>query len=429
MNQTVPSSASEPKIYNRIFWLAFVANVLLVTANALTFRFAEFVSFLGGTEETTGRIVSFGLIGSLLFRAFLGQAMDHFGIRRIWILSGGVYLSGCLLILTSTDVGWQIYAARTVFVIGIAGMFAASVSHIQNLAPEGRRTEIIGTFGASGFLGMICGAQAGDLIFHALPEGSVLYHVLFGATLVLGVFHVALSIVLTKGTVHERPTVTPPAHKLVLRYWPANVLIVTLMMGLGFGVTMTFLTRYSTHLGLPGIRTFFTAYALSAFTMRILARKWSRTAGRHKLIVLGLVGHAVGQLLLTFVVAEWHLIPSALCCGFGHALLFPCVISLGAGAFPVQYRGTGTTITLAAVDMGTILTAPLLGWMIDNYGFHPMFYLVSGVLTASAVYYSVLTADVIDSDTIRHPVPVSLAPPVSEEPKLEPQLAPSTVES
>ncbi len=36
-------------VYNRAFWWAYVANLLLVTANAITFRFAEYVSFLGGS--------------------------------------------------------------------------------------------------------------------------------------------------------------------------------------------------------------------------------------------------------------------------------------------------------------------------------------------------------------------------------------------
>ena len=51
---TVPGDQPAHTVYNRTFWLAYAANLLLVTANALTFRFAEFVKFLGGTESVTG---------------------------------------------------------------------------------------------------------------------------------------------------------------------------------------------------------------------------------------------------------------------------------------------------------------------------------------------------------------------------------------
>lgn len=397
MTDTRRADESE-RIYTRQFWLAFAANVMLVTANALTFRFAEFVKFLGGTEGTTGFIVSVGLVGSLFFRAFLGQAIDHLGIRKVWIFCSFVNITGSFLILMAPDIGYQLYVARIIFVIGLAGMFASSVSHIQSLAPINRRTEIIGTFGASGFVGMICGAQLGDLIFHAYPTSRQLYYMLFGMSLAFSVLHMCLAIWLTKGVQHNRPTFTPPIHKLVWRYWPGLVLLVTILMGMGFGVTMTFLTRYATELGLSGIRTFFTAYAITAFTVRLIARQWSRTVGRHRLIIIGLFGHSVGHFLMTFVTTDWQFIPPAMCLGFGHAFLFPCVISMGAGAFPEQYRGSGTAITLAAIDFGTILTAPILGWMIDNHGFYSMFYCVSGSLLTGAIAYAAITSKLVDSD-------------------------------
>ncbi|TWT58376.1 major facilitator superfamily transporter [Thalassoglobus neptunius] len=393
---------SAQRIYTRRFWIAFAANVMMVTANTMTFRFAEFVKFLGGTEETTGFIVSVGLLGSLFFRAFLGQALDTFGIRRIWLICATINMTGGLLMMTSSAIGLQLYLARIIFVVGLSGMFASSVSYIQSLAPVDRRTEIIGTFGASGFVGMILGAQLGDLVFLKFPNNSELYYVLFGLVFLFGFLHTALAFWLTSKDVHRRPEVSPPIHKLLVRYWPSSVLIVTVMMGIGFAVTMTFLTRYSTELGLSGIRTFFTAYAITAFTLRIIARQWSQSVGRHRLIAMGLLSHSLGHFLMTFVTQDFHFIMPAMCLGFGHALLFPCVVSMGAGAFPEQYRGTGTSVTLAAIDLGTILTAPFLGWIIDHYGFHSMFFVVSGTLGVVGVSYGLLTSKLVDADVLMH---------------------------
>ena len=59
MNGYPPASAAadDGSLYDRGFWLAYAANVLLVTANSLTFRFAEFVAALGGTEEVMNRVI------------------------------------------------------------------------------------------------------------------------------------------------------------------------------------------------------------------------------------------------------------------------------------------------------------------------------------------------------------------------------------
>ena len=63
----VPASGSGT-IYSRTFWLAYFANLSIVTANALTFRFAEFVNFLGGTEQLAGMLISAGIAGALIAR-------------------------------------------------------------------------------------------------------------------------------------------------------------------------------------------------------------------------------------------------------------------------------------------------------------------------------------------------------------------------
>lgn len=395
----LPTLASPEGTYNRRFWIAFAANVVLVTANTMTFRFAEFVKFLGGTEEITGRIVSVGLIGSLVLRVFLGQAMDRFGIRRVWLTSAVLFVLGNLLLMSCQDVGLQVYLARFTFILGLASMFACSVAHIQEIAPPERRTEIIGTFGASGFIGMVTGAQGADYLFAHLPNGHRLYLLLFGISAALGMCNLVLALWVTHDDEHASPAVTPPFYRL-MHYWPTSILIVTALMGLGFAVTTVFLTRYATSLGLPGIRTYFTAYAITAFSVRILARNWSRSMGRYRLILVGLAAHVVGQLLFIPITQDWQLIPPAVCGGFGHALLWPCVVSLGAGGFPVEYRGTGTAITLASVDIGQIMLAPLLGWIIDQHGFEPMFLLVAGTILTCGAVYGLLTFKILDPESL-----------------------------
>ncbi len=394
--------ASSPTIYNRTFWLAFLANLLLVAANALTYRFAEFIRFLGSTEEVTGQIIGAGLIGSLIWRLFLGQAMDRFGVRIVWLGSTLLYLAGGTLMTCSDDVGPMLWIARILFAIGLASMLTAALAHVQSLAPPHRRTEMIASYGASGFLGLIVGAQLGDLLFYLQPDGNSLYPLLFATTTVLGVGHGILGAILTRKDTHKKPHSTPGVHKLFLRYWPHRILTVTLMMGLVLTVTTIFLTRYATEQGIGGLRMFFSTYAITAFLMRLFTRHWN-VVGRHRLIIIGLACHTVGIFLLLWVTQEWHFLIPAVCFGIGHALLFPCMVSLGTGAFPEQYRGTATTLCLASIDLGTMVTAPAVGWAIDHYGFHFMLTISCAVIAIATLQYALMNWSIIDEES-RSPV-------------------------
>ena len=163
-----------------------------------------------------------------------------------------------------------------------------------------------------------------------------------------------------------------------------------MIMGLGVTATQTFLTRFATSQHIDGIAAFFSGYAISAFVFRLLVSNWSRTIGRHWMLVRGLLGHVVGHAMLAFATEWWHFIPASIVCGFGHALLFPAVVSLGSGAFPKECRGSGTAIILGFTDFGSLVFAPVLGWIIVHHGFTAMYLTSSGSALVTALLYAVV---------------------------------------
>ena len=404
---TTPTCSTPSPVYNRLFWLTFAANTVLVLANALTFRFAEFVTFLGGTEQLTGTVIALGVLASVAVRFRLGQDIDACGTRRLWLVSTLLFLTACGLLILTETISWILYTARIAFSIGIAGMFTCSMVNIQNLVPAARRTEAIGSLGTSGFLGMIAGSLLGDLVFATLPDGSVRFTVLFSAALALGSIYLALVLVITSD--HNRPEtppLAPPIHQLIRQYWPGSVMLVALVMGAGLVVTSVFLTRMATQRGIANIGSFFVGYSLAALACRIGTRQWSRTVGRRRMIGLGLGGHAVGHLLLMTVWSEWQLVVPAVFCGLGHGLLFPAVTSLGSGSFPVRFRGTGTTIALGMCELGVAIFSPLMGWIIDAWGFNAM-YAFSVTLTVTfGTVYLVRSRHLVDDERIGSTSPI-----------------------
>ena len=120
--------------------------------------------------QIPGSIVSCGVIGAVAARLVLGQAIDRFGVLRLWLLSSVGFVAGRLGFLLGDGISWMICAARIAFVTGVAAMFTCSIVHIQNHVPTERRTEIVGNLGSAGFLGMILGSQCGDAIVQSIPE-------------------------------------------------------------------------------------------------------------------------------------------------------------------------------------------------------------------------------------------------------------------
>ena len=139
-------------------------------ANALTFRFAELVHFLGGSESMVGDIVAMGTLVAVVLRFSISHVLDDYGTRRLWIICSLLFIAGCGMFIAATSMIWLLYLARTAFFVGLTGMFACSMTHIQNHVPSDRRTEIIGNLGSSGFVGMILGSNLGDWILYAITD-------------------------------------------------------------------------------------------------------------------------------------------------------------------------------------------------------------------------------------------------------------------
>lgn len=389
-NATIASTEQMSGVYGRTFWLAYLANSALVMANALTFRFAELVNQLGGTEADTGYIVAVGTAVAVLVRLSVSHVLDDYGTRRMWPLCAILFVAGVTLFLVPTRMTWVMYAARVSYFVGLTGMFACSMTHIQNHVPAHRRTEIIGNLGSSGFVGMIVGSNIGDLVLKFVPDKRTQFLILFGGAAAIGLVYLVIVVLLTRDQEHAREVPSPPAFRLLFRFWPGAVVLAAMIMGLGVTATQTFLTRFATSQKIEGIGAFFSGYAISAFVFRLLIADLSRTIGRHWMLVRGLLGHTVGHVLLACSTTWWHFIPASIVCGFGHALLFPAVVSLGSGAFPKECRGAGTAIILGFTDFGSLIFAPILGWIIVHHGFTAMYLTSSGAALLTALPYALV---------------------------------------
>lgn len=348
--------------YSRAFWLAYLANATTMIAMSLLVRYADFVTHLGGAEGQLGLIVGVGMVGSLCMRAGQGIGIDKYGPRTIWLWSLALLIVSLLahLLITSSS-GMAIFAVRILMQTSVAGVFGASITWISRRVPPQRMAEIIGTLGTSGFFGLLIGPQIADWICSGSTIARPQLDRLFLCAAGLGCISFVAAWFATRG---QRIPVTRRRASmlgLVKRYNPGVILLVAATVGAGLSIPNTFLRTYAAELGIDKIGLFFAVYAITAFAVRITARRMFERYGNGPWIVGGLTLLAGSMLLYLLVDMTWQLMIPGLLGGAAHAMLMPATVASGSTCFPERHRGLGTTLMLAMFDIGALVGPPLIG--------------------------------------------------------------------
>lgn len=355
--------------YGLPFWSAFVANTLVMTAVALLFRYADFVTLLGGSELHLGWIVGVGMVGSLVMRLFLGTGIDRYGPRIIWVTSLAVFALACLAHpALSSHRGPAIFLARIAYCSALAGIFGASVTFISGQARVERMAEMIGMLGTSGFLGIVAGTQIGDALCGSTSIERWQVDRMFFVAAALATIAMFFAAVATRGEVRRPPRRRPPSTWLLRRYQPGTVLLVGVATGVGLGLPAAFLRTHAAELDIARIGLFFASYAPAAIVTRLLTRRLPERLGLTPMILVGLLVLGASQLLLLTVHRQWQFLLPGVGFGIAHAVLFPTTVAAGIRSFPNRHRGLGTTLMLASFDLGQLVGAPTAGVIVHFSG-------------------------------------------------------------
>ncbi len=355
---------TSPSPYGPHFWLAYLANIFVMLAIAMLFRYADFIILLGGSEWHLGWIVGTGMVGSIAVRLALGQAIDTYGPRMVWLGSVVLFALVCFAhLFVTTHQGPAIYLLRIAFCCAIAGIFGASMTFVASRVSIVRLAEMWGMLGTAGFVGMMLGPQISDWLVGSGPVTRLQLDRMFLVAGLFGCGSVVFAYLATRGErarprPHRRPL---PLLGLVRRYQPGSVLLVGIVMGVAIGLPNTFLRTFAAEMAIPRIGVFFGFYAPAAILTRVLGRRLPERLGPEPLILLGLAGMMLSQLLFLLVRVEWQLLVPGIGYGISHAILFPSVIAAGSSAFPDEHRGVGNLLILAMFDLGILVGAPMVG--------------------------------------------------------------------
>jgi MFS family permease len=343
-----------------VFWMVFAAQLLLWTAQAVLFRYADFVHVLGGTDVHLGWIVGVGMVGSVVMRLSLGQWLDRYGPRRVWVISLAVLAGACAAHWMVTDCrGLPIYTLRMIFSTALAGALGAWTTVIVTRFSGPRMPEMLSILGTAGFLGMMLGAHLGDAVYGELEISRAQADRMFFLAALLAASGIPLAWGATRGAKPVARRRCLPLVPLLASYHPGRLLLVGVVAGAALTQPFVFLRPYAAELSIPHIGLFFTVSALTSVISRLVLRGLDRRLGLPRVILCGLGLMVVAQVLFLVAHAPWQLAVPGLVFGASQSILSPMVIAAGVLTFPPRYRGQGSTLILATFDVGQLAGAPL----------------------------------------------------------------------
>ncbi len=266
----------------------------------------------------------------------------------------------------------HVFLARVLMSSSFAAIFGASITYVSLLAPKHRMAEVVGVLGSSGFIGQALGPAIADLLFANVQYKGLATALMFALSAGLAI----ASLVLVYLGTHALPREEEKGEELswweLLReFHPGFLLLMGIATSIGLGIPSTFLAPYSRVHDLSAIWPFFIVYSITAFSVRVFARRLVEEWGTYTVVLVGIMTLAVGT--LTFMILDipgvsglgsqqaWLLTLPAIIVGSAHAFLFPAIVAGGSTAFPDRHRGLGTTLILSTFDIGNLIGPPLVG--------------------------------------------------------------------
>jgi MFS family permease len=121
------------------------------------------------------------------------------------------------------------------------------------------------------------------------------------------------------------------------------------------------------------VGSFFAAYSIAAIIWRLGFAWIPDRIGPARMVGPGLVLYAAGLATVALAGNSFGLISGGLLTGLGHGISFPVVVTLATSRATLEERGTTMAIFTALFDISLFGASPLIGWMIEQFGYGTSF--------------------------------------------------------
>ncbi|MDR3591116.1 MAG: MFS transporter [Negativicutes bacterium] len=364
------------KLWSRNFVFLCVGNFLYYGSFYLLLPvIPQFVAQLAGSPREIGLVVGIFNLASVIIRPYFGKLAGLFG-RKIFMLAGSSLFATIFLLYGQVQgiTSW-LYLLRVVHGLVFAIFLAGSFVYIADLAPAGRRGEVMGIFSTSNVLAMAVFPACGIAVIGYTKSFADLF-ILSSAT----AFAAFLAVAMIGEIQPNAIAVVGKSQFASCRNRVVVIASLTLFTGaIAYGSVVAFLPVFAPERGLPNFGVFFSVYAVSTLLSRVVAGKLSDRIGRRRVVLPFMTLLAVGVVALAFITDYLFLNLAGVCIGLGLGAVIPALNALVVDETPPEHRGSVLGFFTSFFELGITAGAILLGLAGEQWGFPAMFGL-SGAL-------------------------------------------------
>lgn len=356
-----------------------------------------YVEDVGGTTQQVGVVMGAFAIGLLLFRPWLGKVADQRS-RKLVVLIGMAVVAVAPLGYLFVNSIPLLLLIRAFHGISIAAYTTGSSALVVDLSPVRQRGELIGYMSLTNPIGVAIGPAMGGFIQQQAGYPP-LFLFSFGVGL-LGFFcasQVKEPPILDHSEIESTQSQTDEVSvkPQTEQFWqlllsprlriPALVL---LLIGLIFGAIATFVALYIREAKVdlnPG--WFYTAVAVSSFSVRLITGRASDRYGRGLFITSSLIFYGLSMLLLSHAQSSISFLLAGLLEGAASGTLLPMMIALISDRSYSHERGRVFALGIAGFDVGIAIAGPLFGTFAEQLGYQGIFSLTTGLALLALIIF------------------------------------------
>jgi len=347
------------------------------------------------SKSLVGIILSSYTVAALIIRPFAGFILDMVYRKPVYVLA--------YLLFVLTFVGYPLAHTIGLFLFfrilhGFTFGFVTTAGNslVVDIMPSSRRGEGLGYFGVANNLAMAVGPMTG-LFMHDVYS----FDVIFYTAILVGLSGFIFTLFIkSKNNALNRGEKQPVAFDRFFLFKGFNAGLSLLLMGIPYGVTVTYIAIYGKELGVKsGVGVFFSLMALGLIASRLVSGKMVDRGKLVKVIALGTMLCVVAFLALSGIKNidnEWLLISVfyviALLLGIGYGFIFPAYNTLFVNLAANNRRATASSTYMTSWDIGVGIGLVLGGRLADSNGGLQLAYLLGGIITLSSYIYFVKIA-------------------------------------
>ncbi len=335
-----------------------------------------YIESLGASKQQIGVVMGSFAIGMLIFRAQLGMLADHRG-RKIVLLIG-------MAVAAITPLGYLVVKSllalmviRAFHGISIAAFGTAYIALVGDLSPEHRRGEVIGYMSLVNPIGVALGPALGGYL-----QAVAGYTPLFIASAVLGSLGLICILPIVNPAVVEKPvnTTDDGFWQLLISPRVRVPAIVLLLIGLSLGTVHTFIALYIKSTGIHlNAGLFFTAAAISSFSIRLFAGRASDKYGRGLFVTFSLVAYTLALVFIWQANNAFIFLVGAVIEGAASGTAIPMISAMMTDRALPHERGRIFGVSLMGFDVGLTIAGPVVGFVAEQIGYRSTFGFATGL--------------------------------------------------